>query len=62
MTQKSVYTPYKDTGLFGNYFYGGPECYKSALDSSNRIFNLYANDISDIEIERAKRKVFIELF
>ncbi|CAD8062848.1 unnamed protein product [Paramecium sonneborni] len=60
-TQKAVYTPYKDTALFGNYFVVNPNQLDSCIEVSKKIFEDYANQISSEELQRSKRRLFIEL-
>ncbi|KRW98652.1 Metalloenzyme, LuxS/M16 peptidase-like protein [Pseudocohnilembus persalinus] len=59
--QKSIYTPYKDTGLFGNYFHGELDCLPQTISLSKQIFQEYALNLTDEEIEKAKRTLYIEL-
>ena len=66
--QKGFYSSYWDTGIFGNYFLCEPE--KSleviqhsieALSSNKEYDSEYTQSVTDEELERAKRKVYVEI-
>lgn len=60
--QQSLFTPYMDCGLFGNYFYGDPDSFEDMMDLTKWIVEKYANgEITDLELDRAKNKLFIEI-
>ncbi|EGR31667.1 mitochondrial processing peptidase beta, putative [Ichthyophthirius multifiliis] len=60
--QNGVYTPYNDTALFGNYYNGSPESLGQILQLQQTIWQKIRNFITDKEIQRAKKKLYIELF
>lgn len=60
--QQSLFTPYLDSGLFGNFFYGDVGSFEDMMDLTKWIFEKYAKgEFSDVELDRAKSKLFIEI-
>ena len=60
--QQSLYTPYMDCGLFGTFFYGDVASFEDMMDLTKWIFEKYAKgEITDVELDRAKNKLFIEI-
>ncbi|KAL4433526.1 hypothetical protein ABPG74_002923 [Tetrahymena malaccensis] len=60
--QKGVYTPYADTALYGNYYFGNKNCLKEAYHFQQNCWEALLENLNDIQIERAKKKLYIELF
>lgn len=58
---KSIYTPYSDTGLFGSYLHGNEVHGYQMLYSSQIFASEYANTLNQVEVFRAKNKLYNEL-
>jgi len=59
--QKCIYAPYSDTGLFGSYFHGNEVHSYQMLYSSQLVASDFANHMNEVEVFRAKNKLYNEL-
>jgi len=58
---KCIYAPYSDTGLFGSYFHGNEVHSYQMLYAGQIIASDYANTMSQVEVFRAKNRLYNEL-
>lgn len=64
--QKGFYSSYWDTGLYGNYYLCDPKRALDVIKLSTEAYNrktcltlVYTDKVTDEELERAKRKVYV---
>lgn len=58
---KCLYTPYSDTGLFGSYFHGNEVHTYQMLYSSQIFASEFAINMNQVEVFRAKNKLYNDL-
>jgi processing peptidase subunit beta len=58
---KAIYAPYSDTGIFGSYFHGNEIHVFQMLYLSQIILGEYASYLNQVELFRARNKLFNEL-
>ena len=56
-----IYSPYSDCGIFGHYFCGGENFGRQMSYIGQMISDLYTRQISEVELQRAKQKLYMEL-
>ena len=59
--QKSGYTPYLDTGLFGNYYYTNGHNLEDLVRLNTGIYSYLADNLQEVELERAKNRLYVEI-
>eukprot|EP00331_Platyophrya_macrostoma_P018285 CAMPEP_0176471272 /NCGR_PEP_ID=MMETSP0127-20121128/41036_1 /TAXON_ID=938130 /ORGANISM="Platyophrya macrostoma, Strain WH" /LENGTH=317 /DNA_ID=CAMNT_0017865893 /DNA_START=255 /DNA_END=1208 /DNA_ORIENTATION=+ len=59
--QKTVYTPYSDTGLFGSYFHGSPKLVPQLMALLPMVLCEYSEYLNEFEVYRAKNRLYNEL-
>ena len=57
----AIYSPYTDCGIFGHYFFGDPKYTKHMSYIGGIVGESMANYLTDIEVTRAKNKLYSEL-
>jgi processing peptidase subunit beta len=58
---KTIYAPYSDTGLFGSYLHGNEVHAYQMLYVSQMVLSDFANYLNQVEVFRAKNKLYNEL-
>jgi len=58
---KAIYAPYSDTGLFGSYFHGNEVHAFQMYFMSQLIVSEYASYLNQVEVFRARNKLYNEL-
>lgn len=59
--QKGFFSSYWDTGMYGNYFICEPDKLADVISVMREGYNMYANKVTDEELEKAKRRVYVEI-
>ena len=57
----SIYSPYTDCGIFGHYFFGNPQFTQHMSYVGGIVGEILAEYITDVEVTRAKYKLYNEL-
>ena len=63
LNQQSIFTPYRDTGLFGFYFYGESnlETFSDMVQANRELITMICENIKEHEVEKAKRVLYGEI-
>ncbi len=56
-----IYSPYSDCGIFGNYFFGNEIFTRYMNYAGVGMPTLYSNYLTDVEVYRARNKLYNEL-
>jgi hypothetical protein len=57
----AIYSPYSDCGIFGHYFFGDPNYTMHMSYIGGIIGEMMSEYLTDIEVSRAKNKLYNEL-
>ena len=57
----AIYSPYSDCGIFGHYFNGDPKMASQMSYLGGVVGNIMAEYLTDLEVTRAKNKLYHEL-
>ena len=57
-----IYSPYSDCGIFGNYFFGNEVFTRQMNWMGMHATSKYAQYMNEVEVYRAKNRIYHELF
>eukprot|EP00347_Sterkiella_histriomuscorum_P022409 403338596 len=59
--QECIFSPYSDCGIFGHYFFGNEPFTRQMIHAGKCLPQVFSEHMSDLEVSRAKQKLFNEL-